>query len=129
MDLLFAALGHPARLGISEHLLGSDEDPPVGPRSTTHAAMRERLGINGGTLTKDLRRLREAQLVTTEPGPRKDQPMYKLRQPERLLTLLRYAAELDAAIGEELALFYGIEADVKSDVAQRLAQRDAGESA
>lgn len=122
MEQLLAALGHPTRFAIVEHLLGLDEDPPASPRQSTHAAMRERLRINGGTLSKDLQRLREARVLAVSPGPRADQQLYGVRQHRRLLELLRCAADLDAAIARELAELYNLEADIKADVAERLSK-------
>jgi hypothetical protein len=122
MEQLFAVLGNPVRRAIVEHLLGLDEEPAVPPREATHAAMRDRLAIHGGTLTKGLRKLEEAHLIATSPGPRADQCLYSVRQPQRLLALLQRGADLDAAITQELALLYSVEAAAKTDVADRLSQ-------
>jgi DNA-binding MarR family transcriptional regulator len=127
MELLLAALGHSVRCSIVEHLLGLDEEPVVPPRAATHAAMRDHLHIRGGTLTKDLRKLEKANLIVTSPGPRADQPLYSLRQPGKLLVLLQHATDLDAAIGDELALLYSIEAGVKADRARRLSEVEESE--
>jgi DNA-binding MarR family transcriptional regulator len=84
--------------------------------------MRDRLRVHGGTLTKDLRKLDKAHLVAVSPGPRADQPLYSVRQPGRLLVLLQRAADLDAAIGEELALLSNVEAGIKTALARRLSK-------
>jgi hypothetical protein len=122
MDFLLAALGHPARLSVVERLLGVDE-PNGAPRGATHAELRTRLDINGGTLTKSLQKLRQADIVVESPGPRADQPIYTVRQPEKLLALLHHAAALDAAISDELALTHRLEADLKAKKAESLAKR------
>lgn len=121
MYFLLSALGHPARLSVVERLLGVDEPKGV-PREATHAELRMRLDINGGTLTKSLRKLREAHVIVESPGPRADQPIYGVRQPGKLLALLQDAAALDAAISDELALAHRLEADLKADRAERLAK-------
>lgn len=127
MDFLLAALGHPARLSVVERLLGVDE-PNGSPHGATHAELRTRLDINGGTLTKSLQKLREAHIIVESPGPRADQPIYDVRQPERLLALLQRAAALDAAISDELALTHRLEADLKAEKAERLAKKRSGRS-
>lgn len=121
MDFLLSALGHPARLSVVERLLGIDEPGGV-PRGATHAELRMRLDMNGGTLTKSLKKLREASVIFESPGPRADQPIYSVRQPEKLLALFQHAAALDAAISDELALTHRLEADLKADKAERLAK-------
>jgi hypothetical protein len=97
-----------------ERLLGVDE-PSGASNGATHAELRTHLDINGGTLTKSLQRLREANIIVESPGPRADQPIYGVRQPEKLLALLQHAAALDAAISDELALTHRLEADLKAE--------------
>lgn len=123
MDRLLNALSNPMGLAVVEYLLGLDNGAVGSPRQATHAAIRESLGMQGGTLTKILGKLEEAHLVVTSPGRRADQPLYGVRQSQLLLALLRCCADLDAAVAEEFALLYSTEAALKSDRAKRLARK------
>lgn len=130
MDQILGVLDSPRRILIVELLLGLREDPPVGPRGLTQVELCTELGIapkHRSGLKKSLDPLREAGLVTTSPGPRADQPLFRVRQPELLLELLRTAARLDAAVTEEAALLLHAEAELKAEKAQRLSQK-GGES-
>lgn|SRR5215218_494018 len=119
METLLAALGHPTRLSVIEHLLGIDADPPTGPRPATQAEMKNALRLNPGTLSKGLGKLHEARLVAKSPGPRADQPIYEVRQAGRLMELLGQAHLLDSALASELATLHRVEAEIKSERAAR----------
>jgi DNA-binding MarR family transcriptional regulator len=120
MDFLLAALGHPARIAIVEYLLGLDAPSPSA-REATHAELRRHLDFQRGTLTKSLAKLKEADLLVESPGPRADQPVYRLRQQNRVLRLLESAAELDAALSDELATLHRLDANLKTERANRFA--------
>jgi DNA-binding transcriptional ArsR family regulator len=118
MDNVLAALGHPTRLAVVDHLLGLGYQARL-PRPATHAELREALGILPGTLTKALQKLDDARLVVASPGPRQDQPVYAIRQPGKVLALLATAAELDAALTRDSAALLNAEVELTADRAGR----------
>lgn len=120
MDSL-EALGDPTRLMIVEYLLGLDDESQL--RHPTNLELASALNFQDGTLSKRIKKLKEAGLVVPMPGPRKDQPRYGLRHPGGLLALLRTATELDLAISAELALLKNLETDIKADRLRRLDAR------
>lgn len=123
MDLLLAALGHPVRLAIVEYLLGVDQGVRVPPREVTQAELRERFSLTRSNLTKHMKKLAAVAVLASGPGPRADQPLYSLRQPDLLTALLGKAADLDAALADEIATLQVIEAEAKAAVAERFASR------
>jgi DNA-binding MarR family transcriptional regulator len=121
MDFLFMALGHPVRLAIVEYLLGIDEELHVSPREATQADLRSHFNLSSrGNLTKHFKKLSDAHLLVSSPGPRADQQVYSLRQPELLAALLRNGARLDAVLATELATLQTLEAEAKAAVAKRI---------
>jgi len=111
MDSLLGIMGTGRRLDVLQALL-STQSAGAGP---THAELRKTLGISGPALTQEMRPLKDAGIVTTADGPRRDQPVYVLRKANAVHEILVLAAQLDATLTRESALLLHAEAEMKQD--------------